>query len=100
MIYIYLGCQSTGSCGPSAAVVAPEEEEYEASLAQQTILAVQQFSVIVGVALLVGGMFMLMIWLETLMERLEEKCKKVMGHHHEEQEVNPAELVGSFKRYK
>ena len=45
-------------------------------------------------------MFMLMIWLEILMERLEEKCKKVMGHHHEEQEVDPAALVGSFKRYK
>ena len=47
-----------------------------------------------------GGMFMLMIWLEILMERLEEKCKKVIGHHHKEQEVYTAELVGSFKRYK
>ena len=76
MYTIYLWCQSTGSCGPSPAVVAPEEEEYEATLAQQTILAVQPFSMIVGVDLLVGGMFMLMIWLETLMERLEDKCKK------------------------
>ena len=60
----------------------------------------QQLSVIVGVALLVGGMFMLMIWLEILMERLEVRCKKLMGRHHEEPEVDPAALVGSFKRYK
>ena len=53
-----------------------------------------------GVALLVGGMFMLMIWLEILVDRLEEKCKKLMGRYHEEPEVDPAALVGSFKRYK
>ena len=53
-----------------------------------------------GVALLVGGMFMLMIWLEILMERLEVRCKKLMGRYHEEPEVDPAALVGSFKRYK
>ena len=57
------------------------------------MLAVQQFSVIVGVALLVGAMFILMSWLEILMEKLEEKCKKVMGHHHEAEEVDPAALV-------
>ena len=55
---------------------------------------------IVGVALLVGSMFMLMIWLEMLMDRLEEKCKKVMGHQKEELDTDPAALVGSFKRYK
>ena len=75
-------------------------EEYPATLGQQTVLAVQQLSVIVGVALLVGSMFMLMIWLEMLMDRLEEKCKKVLGHQKEVPDVDPAALVGSFKRYK
>ena len=97
---MFISWQSTGSCGPNPAVAAPIEEEYQATLGQQTILAVQQLSVIVGVALLVGGMFMLMIWLEKLMERLEEKCKRLLGHQNEAQEVDPAALVGSFKRYK
>ena len=60
----------------------------------------QQLSVIVGVALMVGAMFMLMIWLEILMERLEEKCRKILGQQNEDEEVDPAALVGSFKRYK
>eukprot|EP00092_Neocalanus_flemingeri_P032111 GFUD01034902.1.p1 GENE.GFUD01034902.1~~GFUD01034902.1.p1 ORF type:complete len:100 (+),score=31.42 GFUD01034902.1:69-368(+) len=94
-------CEATGSCGPSPADSAPEEEEYEATLGQQTVLAIQQLSVIVGVALLVGSGFMLMIALENLIDKLEEKCKKLMGQQKEtEEDVDPAALVGSFKRYK
>merc|ERR1711915_747278 len=93
-------CETTGSCGSSTGQVSPVEEPTENSLGQQTLLSVQQLSVIVGVALLVGGMFTLMIWMEIAMEWLEEKCRKVLGRHKETQEVDPAALVVSFKRYK
>jgi len=71
-----------------------------ASLLQGTNLAIQQFSIIVGVALLVGILFFAMIAIELTMDwfltKLSEKCCK-KKHSDEE---DPAALVGSFKRYK
>ena len=55
-----LTLQSTGSCPEQAAAAvaaAVVEEAVLPSLAEQSVLALQQLSVILGVALLVGGMF-------------------------------------------
>ena len=70
------------------------------SLADQTVLAIQQLSVIVGVALLVGGCFMLMIGAELSLEWAEDRCCKLIGRKKDDEEEDPAALVGSFKRYK
>jgi len=70
------------------------------SWGEQTILAVQQFSMILGVILLVGSCFLLMIGTEIFLGWLEDQCSRLMGREKEEETDDPAALVGSFKRYK
>jgi len=70
-------------------------------IGEQSILAMQQFAVLVGVALMVGILFMLNIGLDLFMDWCGEKltdlfCKKKVVDDAE----NPAALVGTFKRYK
>jgi len=72
------------------------------SVGEQTVLALQQLAVVVGVALLVGGCFMLMIGVELGLGWLEDRCSSLCGGRKKSQEevLDPAALVGSFKRYK
>lgn len=96
-------CEATSSCGTEDAGGGGQSDKMmmELSLGQQTVLAIQQLSVIVGVALMVGGMFLLLIGLELGLEWLEGKCSSVMGKQKvREEPEDPASLVGSFKRYK
>ena len=58
------------------------------------------FQIIVGVCLLVGGGFMLMVWVELTLIWLSEKISSMFGKQQEKDPENPAALVGSFKRYK
>ena len=67
---------------------------------EQTVLAAQQLGIIVGVALLVGGGFMLMVWIELSIIWVAEKCTKRFGKQIGKDPEDPAALVGSFKRYK
>ena len=67
---------------------------------EQTILAAQQLGIIVGVALLVGGGFMLMVWIELSIIWVVEKCSKRFGKQIVKDPEDPAALVGSYKRYK
>ena len=67
---------------------------------EQTILAAQQLGIIVGVALLVGGGFMLMVGLEIGAGWALDKIYKLCGKKIQENPEDPAALVGSFKRYK
>ena len=57
------------------------------------------FSVI-GVALLVGVLFFLMIAVEQAFEWLGNQCSKTFGSKSSKDPEDPAALVGSFKRYK
>lgn len=52
------------------------------------------------VALLVGGGFMLMVWIELALCWAWEKVTDMLGTKKKEDPENPAALVGSFKRYK
>jgi len=94
-------CQVTGTCGPGEGGVLKLDLP-KMTVLQQSILAAQQFGVIVGVALLVGSLFMLMVGVELGLEWLEERCKKVCGRKNIKEVEAPtaAALVGSFKRYK
>ncbi len=70
-----------------------------AKLAAQSIVAIQEFGMVIGVGLLVGTLFFLMIYLEKLTTFLSEKFHNVCGNGSKDEE-NPADLVGTFKRYK
>ena len=53
-----------------------------------------------GVALLVGILFMLNIGLDLFMDAVAEKIQDTFGKKKVEDPENPAALVGTFKRYK
>jgi len=57
---------------------------------------------VVGVILMVAGLFFLMIAVDKTMEWLQAKWARMRGHekHDDPESIDPAALVGSFKRYK
>ena len=55
---------------------------------------------VVGVCLMVGILFFLMIAVEQAYDWILGKMKKVVGTKKTEDPEDPASLVGSFKRYK
>ena len=54
----------------------------------------------IGVALMVGILFFLMIAVEQTFEWLGNQMSKIFGSKKSEDAEDPATLVGSFKRYK
>jgi len=72
------------------------------SIGAQTIQAALQFGVLVGVALLVGILFMLNVGVELMCISISEKFSEKFNRHKEPdiEDLDPASLVGSFKRYK
>ena len=52
------------------------------------------------VALLVGGGFVTMVWIEVALGWVWEKLTDTLGTKKVKDPENPAALVGSFKRYK
>ena len=84
--------------GAGAGVVGGDPQKR--SVWDQTVLAAQQLGIIVGVALLVGGGFMLMVGIELSTIWVVEKLSKLLGTQTVKDPEDPAALVGSFKRYK
>jgi len=72
----------------------------EVSLMMETQNALQQFSIVVGVCLMVGILFFMMIAIETAYDWIFSKIKTVVGAKKTTDPEDPASLVGSFKRYK
>ena len=70
------------------------------SLKVQTLLALQEMGIVIGVALMVGIIFFLMVALENLWNSVTEVYQKRYGDEKEEDAEDPAALVGTFKRYK
>ena len=66
----------------------------------QTLLALQELGIVIGVAFMVGGIFMLMIYFEKMWDQVMTACQKKIGTYKEEDVEDPAALVGTFKRYK
>ena len=89
------GAASQAAVSSTAAVLLQKLSTWE-----QTLLAAQQLGIIVGVALLVGGGFMLMVGIELTAGWALEKVYKLCGKKISEDPEDPAALVGSFKRYK
>ena len=65
-----------------------------------TLFNPSAFQIIVGVCLLVGGGFMIMVWIELSITWLQEQVSECFGPQQQKDPENPAALVGSFKRYK
>ena len=74
-----------------------------ANLKVQTLLALQELGIVIAVAFMVGGIFMLMIYLEKMSDAVMTAYQKKFGGYKEEDVEDPAKaaaLVGTFKRYK
>lgn len=73
-----------------------------ANLRVQTLLALQELGIVVAVAFLVGIIFMLMIFVEKMWDRMTSAIHRRMGGIAPIalDSENPAALVGTFKRYK
>merc|ERR1719195_1159846 len=93
-----LESMSVGQEGPEAGAATPVLVE-ERTLWQQTQRAAMQFSVIAGVCFMVGLAFGLMIVVEESLSRLWTVVERRLGRH-QEAELSPAQMVGSFSRYK
>jgi len=65
----------------------------------QTLLALQELGIVIGVAFMVGIIFMVMIYVEKFCISVCEVYQKKFGSDEEDPE-DPAALVGTFKRYK
>ena len=72
----------------------------KANLTVQTLLALKELGIIVGVAFMVGGIFFLMISIEKFMDSVSTTYQKKFGDYKEDDVEDPAALVGTFKRYK
>lgn len=71
-----------------------------ANLQVQTLLALQELGIVVAVAFMVGGIFMLMVFAEKICDQLTTAYNKKCGTYKEPDVEDPAALVGTFKRYK
>jgi len=69
------------------------------SAIQQTSLALQQLGIVVGVAFMVAFLFLVMIGLEKLWDKMEASYQTMMGKP-PAPDLDPAAMVGTFSRYK
>lgn len=70
------------------------------SIGAQSVQAVLQLGVLVGVALLCGVLFMMMVGFELMCDAVKEKLISMCGRKKVYETVDPASLVGTYKRYK
>merc|ERR1719233_2560064 len=85
--------------GPDPKNAALSKNTVEKSFSEESVLALKQLGVIIGVCFMVGSLFMLMVGVEILWGKVEEKYQEVTGKQ-EEPEKDPAALVGTFSRYR
>lgn len=74
----------------------------EQTIGEQTVQAALQFGVLVGVALMVGILFMVNIGVEMCLDAVCEKISELFGKQKipDIEDQDPAAIVGTFKRYK
>ena len=78
----------------------PRGHKSLANLKVQTLLALQELGVVMGVAFMVAGIFLLMVFMEKLGQTVMIKYHKRFGKSNADDVEDPAALVGTFKRYK
>ena len=71
------------------------------SLKTQTLLALQELGILIGVAFMVAFLFVIMIMAEKVCDSVNNIYHKKFHPDEEDPEsADPAALVGTFKRYK
>jgi len=81
----------------------PVEITSQPTFSQQSLRAVLELGIIVGVAFMVGGLFMAMVGMEILYEKMLDRYRELFKKPKQLPDVerlHPAELVGTFSRYK
>merc|ERR1719192_628839 len=91
-----------GSSGKGPTSSNKNDNTQTKTIAEQTIQAALQFGVLVGVALMVGILFMLNVGADLLYTAICDKYTSAFSKHKpvDIEYQDPASLVGSFKRYK
>jgi len=91
-----------GSSGKGPNSSNKNDNKQTKTIAEQTIQAALQFGVLVGVALMVGVLFMLNVGADLLYTAICDKYTSAFSKHKpvDIEDQDPASLVGSFKRYK
>ncbi len=70
------------------------------NLRVQTLMALKELGVVIGVAFMVASIFLLMVYTEKLVDTLIARYHRRFGEVPEDDVEDPAALVGTFKRYK
>jgi len=73
------------------------------TFSEQSLRAVLELGIIVGVAFMVGGLFMAMVGMEILCDKMVDRYREFFKKPKQLPDVerlHPAELVGTFSRYK
>eukprot|EP00096_Caligus_rogercresseyi_P006237 TRINITY_DN22539_c0_g1_i1.p1 TRINITY_DN22539_c0_g1~~TRINITY_DN22539_c0_g1_i1.p1 ORF type:complete len:121 (-),score=44.75 TRINITY_DN22539_c0_g1_i1:460-822(-) len=71
------------------------------NLQLQTLFALQELGIVIGVAFMVGLIFLVMISLEKVCDEVSIQYRRRWGAGEKNADVeDPAALVGTFKRYK
>lgn len=98
-----IDCSTNGTCDEDDGG-GSESIQIQKSLSEESIDALQQLAIVVGVFLMVGLLFFLMVFILNFMDWLGEQWSKCCGskkaHEDQESAAQAAALVGSFKRYK
>jgi len=92
--------QGSSGKGPNSA--SKKDDNKPKTIGEQTMQAALQFGVLVGVALMVGILFMLNVGADLLYTAICDKYTSAFSKHKpvDIEDQDPASLVGSFKRYK
>jgi len=93
---------STRSSGKGPNSASKKDDNKPKTIGEQTLQAALQFGVLVGVALMVGILFMLNVGADLLYTAICDKYTSAFSKHKpvDIEDQDPASLVGSFKRYK
>lgn len=94
-----MGSDKGGADGPASSGLGIYPNK-AANLQVQSLLALQEFGIVLAVACMVGGIFFLMISIEKIFDNVKELYQKRFGDYQEDDIEDPAALVGTFKRYK
>jgi len=96
------GADTTGSSGKGPNSASKKDDNKPKTIGEQTMQAALQFGVLVGVALMVGILFMLNVGADLLYTAICDKYTSAFSKHKpvDIEDQDPASLVGSFKRYK
>lgn len=95
--------QETTTVKPSGSRRAATTTKAPLTFSEQSYLAALELGIIVGVAIMVGSLFMVMVGMEMLYDKACDRYREFFKKPKllpDIERLHPAELVGTFSRYK